>query len=159
MVDCDVLIVGAGPVGTALALELAHQDMSFRIVDKAATRSGQSRAFAIQPRTLELLSRHSDATWFLSHGQPLKAFTMISNRKRVISIEVDDFGTKDTQFQLPIIISQASTEQFLDDGLSRYGKAVERGVSVATEDISQDEDGVRTILKHPDGTSETVASK
>lgn len=84
---------------------------------------------------------------------------MISNRKRVISIEVDDFGTKDTQFQLPIIIPQSSTEQFLDDGLSRYGKAVERGVSVATEDISQDEDGVRTILKHPDGTSETVTSK
>lgn len=159
MVDCDVLIVGAGPVGTALALELAHQEISFRIVDKAATRSGQSRAFAVQPRTLELLNRHSDATWYLSNGQPLRAFTMISSKKRVTSIEFEDFGRKDTLFQLPIIIPQASTEQFLDDGLSRYGKAVERPVSVAAEDISQDENGVTTILKHPDGTSETVISK
>ena len=159
MCDCDVLIVGAGPAGTALALELAHQDISFRIVDKSPARSDKSRAFAVQPRTLELFDRLGDAKWFLSHGQPLKGLTMISNRKLVAGIEVEHFGTTDTEFPLPIIISQADTERFLDDGLSRYGKAVERSVTVATEDISQDENEVRTVLQYPDGTCETVVSK
>ena len=50
----EVLIVGAGPTGLALALWLTKQAIKVRIIDKAADHNKTSRALAIQARTLEL---------------------------------------------------------------------------------------------------------
>src|SRR5271155_2263377 len=50
----EVLIVGAGPTGLALALWLTKQGVEVRIVDKTAEPGTTSRALAVQARTLEL---------------------------------------------------------------------------------------------------------
>jgi len=52
--DPDVLIVGAGPVGTTLAIDLVRRGVDVRIIDKAAGGFDGSRAKGIQPRTLEV---------------------------------------------------------------------------------------------------------
>lgn len=44
----DVLIVGAGPTGLALALELAAERVPFRIIDKASEASKLSRGLTLQ---------------------------------------------------------------------------------------------------------------
>ncbi|GAS86196.1 FAD-dependent monooxygenase [Mycolicibacterium brisbanense] len=51
----DVLIVGAGPAGTALAIDLLRRGVAVRLVDKAPHAFDGSRAKGIQPRTLEVL--------------------------------------------------------------------------------------------------------
>ena len=51
----DVVIVGAGPTGLTLAGQLQALGVSFRIVDRQPDRVHESRALAVQPRTLEVL--------------------------------------------------------------------------------------------------------
>lgn len=51
----DVLIIGAGPAGTALAIDLARRGVAVRLIDKAPHAFDGSRAKGIQPRTLEVL--------------------------------------------------------------------------------------------------------
>ena len=51
----DVLIVGAGPAGTALAIDLARRGVAVRLIDKAPHAFDGSRAKGVQPRTLEVL--------------------------------------------------------------------------------------------------------
>jgi 2-polyprenyl-6-methoxyphenol hydroxylase-like FAD-dependent oxidoreductase len=51
----DVLIVGAGPAGTALAIDLIRRGVAVRLIDKAPHAIDGSRAKGIQPRTLEVL--------------------------------------------------------------------------------------------------------
>jgi 2-polyprenyl-6-methoxyphenol hydroxylase-like FAD-dependent oxidoreductase len=52
--EAQVLIVGAGPTGLALALWLTRLGVRVRIVDKTAEPGTTSRALAVQARTLEL---------------------------------------------------------------------------------------------------------
>src|SRR6266540_1514870 len=52
----EVLVVGAGPTGLALAAHLRAFASHVRIVDRQPDRTHESRALAIQPRTLEVLA-------------------------------------------------------------------------------------------------------
>lgn len=155
--DCDVLVVGAGPVGTALALELALHGVSFRIIDRAEVRNDKSRALIIQPRTLELLNRHGAADAIVRRGRILRGGSVYINHQPAASIDLDDLGTTDTEFPLPLNVSQVETERFLDECLSQYGLSVERPVSATS--IVQDDSGVTTTLELPDGKSQTIRSK
>jgi hypothetical protein len=51
----DVMIVGAGPTGLALAAQLKQFRLRPRIVDRQLDRARESRALVMQPRTLEVL--------------------------------------------------------------------------------------------------------
>jgi 2-polyprenyl-6-methoxyphenol hydroxylase-like FAD-dependent oxidoreductase len=53
MLPC--LIVGAGPTGLTLATQLRSFGTPFRIVDRSRDRARESRALAVQARTLEIL--------------------------------------------------------------------------------------------------------
>jgi FAD binding domain len=53
--QADVLIVGAGPTGLTLAAQLDAMVAMPRLIDRSLERVNESRALAIQPRTLELL--------------------------------------------------------------------------------------------------------
>ena len=55
MYDSDVVIIGAGPTGLTLALELARRSIAFRLIDQAEAPFAGSRGKGIHPRTLEIL--------------------------------------------------------------------------------------------------------
>ena len=59
-----VLVVGAGPVGLSLAVELARQGTACRVVDRLPAPSPQSRATELHARTLELLDHDGLAAYF-----------------------------------------------------------------------------------------------
>ena len=55
MTTSDVLIIGAGPTGLALAGELALAGVPGRVLERRTDDSNITRAFAVHARTLELL--------------------------------------------------------------------------------------------------------
>lgn len=83
----DVFIVGAGPTGLALAAQLQACGATARIVDRQLDRVRESRALAVQPRTLEvlrglgvtqqLLARGNDAVWVQRYAGATWVFTSI----------------------------------------------------------------------------------
>ncbi|KAI1074920.1 FAD binding domain-containing protein [Whalleya microplaca] len=156
MDEIDVFIVGGGPTGTTLALELAVHGIPFRIIDGIQHRSDKSRALAIQPRTLELLNRHDDVRKLVLQGNLSSGARFYINGKQVIDIDISDLAV-DTAFPLILIISQCETEGFLDDCLSKYGHSVEYGIEART--ISQDSNGVIVGVHKSDGTQETIRAK
>jgi 2-polyprenyl-6-methoxyphenol hydroxylase-like FAD-dependent oxidoreductase len=155
--DCDVLVVGAGPVGTALALELALHGVSFRVIDRISVRNDKSRALVMQPRTLELLNRHGAADSMIARGRILRGASTYIKKQLVVKLDLDNLGTTDTEFPLPLNVSQVETERFLEECLAKYGISVERPVTATS--IVQDDSGVTSTLELPDGTTETVRSK
>ncbi|KAK2051258.1 FAD binding domain-containing protein [Colletotrichum caudatum] len=140
MSHTDVLIVGAGPTGLTLALELCVQGIPFRIIDRLAEPSDKSRALVVQCRSQELLNRHPHiAKSMLADGTKGPGVNIYCNRRHLVTGTFDDLGIDDTRFPLPLWISQADTEAAMLRQLEAYGARVERGVTAG--DIKQD--GVR----------------
>ena len=152
----DVLVVGAGPTGLTLAAQLRAFGATVRIVDRQLDRVHESRALAVQPRTLEvlrglgvaeeLIARGNDAVWVQLHAG-----------SRVVRIRLFGLGLDDTAYPFLLFVSQAETEQVLGDHLAGCGVPVERGVELAT--FQAEQDGVACSLRHRDGRTEQVRAR
>ena len=67
--DVEVLVVGAGPTGLMLANQLCRRGVRTRIIDRHSGPAQQSRAMAVQARTLEIYSQLGIADRALALGQ------------------------------------------------------------------------------------------
>ncbi|GAA4715059.1 FAD-dependent monooxygenase [Promicromonospora umidemergens] len=121
----DVLIVGAGPTGLTLAAELCSRGVSFRIVDRAPDAVHESRALAIQARTLEVLAPLGISPELVAAGDPATVL-LIHSAKRTTEVRLFEEGLKETAYPFLLFLSQAKTERILLERLADSGMRVER---------------------------------
>ncbi len=137
----DVLIVGAGPTGMTLSLELSRYGVSHRLIEASTTRSDRSRALVVQSRTLELLQRLGLSDPIIARGQRGLRIALFAERRPLVQIRADAIGLVGAPFPFALFISQADTETILQNAL---GTAIEWNRSLAA--IEQDARGVRATL-------------
>lgn len=127
--DVDVLIVGAGPTGLALAAQLSGYGTSFRIIDRRQGPSTQSRALAVQPRTLEALRPFGISAAMASRGTPAHQLKL-HLPEETVSVGLFDVGIEDSAHQQLLFLPQSETEQILLSYLASRGVRVERGAEL-----------------------------
>jgi 2-polyprenyl-6-methoxyphenol hydroxylase-like FAD-dependent oxidoreductase len=121
-----ILIVGAGPTGLTLAGQLQALGTEVRLIDRSEGPVRESRALAIQPRTLEILARLEITDQLVERGSPAVGVDVHVGR-RTVKVPLFDIGADDTAYPFLLFLSQAETEGVLDDHLARGGLTVERG--------------------------------
>lgn len=94
--EIAVLVVGAGPTGLTLASQLARFGVRFRIVDKAHDRAGESRALAVQARSLEVLQTLSLGEKLASRGRTTTRLLLHVDRGNPPVIELGSIGRDDS---------------------------------------------------------------
>jgi 2-polyprenyl-6-methoxyphenol hydroxylase-like FAD-dependent oxidoreductase len=152
----EVLVVGAGPTGLALAAELAAFGVRARVIDRGLDRVHESRALAIQPRTLEVLSGLG-VTGELIAGGNQAVQLRLHVPGRVLTVPMFDLGLDDTAYPFLLFLSQAETERVLGEHLAAAGVPVERGVELAG--LSDAADAATATLRHRDGREEVVPAR
>jgi 2-polyprenyl-6-methoxyphenol hydroxylase-like FAD-dependent oxidoreductase len=153
---CDVLVVGAGPTGLTLAAQLRRFGAAVRIVDLAHDRMHESRALAVQPRTLEVLRGIGLADELLARGNPALQIRIHAGTRET-RVRVFDIGLDDTAFPFPLFVSQAETEAVLEGELTAHGLEVERDVRfVGYRDV---EGQLTCTLRYHDGAEELVSPR
>ncbi|WP_211269147.1 FAD-dependent monooxygenase [Saccharothrix syringae] len=139
-----VIVVGAGPTGLALAAELAEAGIECHVLEKRSRRAELSRAFTMEPRTMELLDLRGRAHGLLEHGRPCP-------NPPVGDGTYLDYGLLDTPFPFSLIIPQHRTEGVLQEAAERAGAVIRPGVEVVA--LRQDDTGVEVDVRGPDGTT------
>ncbi len=147
-----ILIVGAGPTGLSLAIELGRRGVPFRIIDKATARSDKSRALAVQARSLELMRPWGVADELVAAGKKAFETEWYVEKKLSATIEFGDLGIDDTPYPHLLFASQADTERLSEAALERLGARVERGVELVN--AIDRERHVDVTLRHADRMEE-----
>jgi 3-(3-hydroxy-phenyl)propionate hydroxylase len=154
--ELPVLVVGAGPVGLALAVTLEHHGVDCRIIDRSDTPARLSKAAAIQARTIEILDELRLAGRFLELGTRITAAEVWSNDELVVALSSGGLALE-SRYPFGLGLPQSLTEELLTERLDRRGISVERGVELG--ECRQDERGVTALLHQRDGSCETVRAR
>ncbi|WP_406124134.1 FAD-dependent monooxygenase [Streptomyces sp. NBC_00989] len=146
MSDDDVLIVGAGPTGLTLAIELARRGAGVRIVDAAPVPHRESRGKGLQPRTLEVLEDVGVTGRALATGTTRLPFRKYFDGAHVNDTDpfADARPTPDAPYERGVLIGQWQVEELLRERLAEFGVTVEPGTEVTG--FEQDADGVTAVL-------------
>jgi 2-polyprenyl-6-methoxyphenol hydroxylase-like FAD-dependent oxidoreductase len=141
MNQTQVVIAGGGPTGLMLACELRLHGVGVIVLDRAAGRSGESRAGGLHARTLEMLEHRGIVDRFLRLGRPIPAAHFSGIWLDVSPLE--------TRYPYVLGLVQARIEEVLEE------RAAELGVQVRWDSevcgVSQDDGSVTVRLQ--DGSS------
>lgn len=146
----DILVVGAGPTGLALACALAQRGVACRIIDRRGAVSGRSKANLINPRTIETLAGLGLADRLLAEGVPIRHSCIMRGARTIVAFATPSFPQ--TPYPFALHIPQPALERLLAARLAELGVAVERGVALRS--FRQDRAGVVACLSGSGGEEE-----
>jgi 2-polyprenyl-6-methoxyphenol hydroxylase-like FAD-dependent oxidoreductase len=146
MATPSVIVVGAGPTGLMLAVELALAGISCRILERRAEESNLTRAFGVHARTLEVLDMRGMADELISQGLRVPE---VRPHLGKIGLRLD-LNHPESRFPYVLIVPQARTEKLLEARAHALGVEIVRGAEVVG--LYQDETGVELTVNGSDGT-------
>jgi 2-polyprenyl-6-methoxyphenol hydroxylase-like FAD-dependent oxidoreductase len=141
----DVVVVGAGPVGLAVAASLRQHGHSVVVVDNQPEGANTSRACVIHARTLEMLERIDVTKRLVERGLELQDFAVRDGDHRLVPVS---FRGLPTDYPFTLMIPQSVTEAVLLERLEELGGSVLR--PYAATGLAQSADGVEVTLDSGD---------
>ncbi|HZM19661.1 MAG TPA: FAD-dependent oxidoreductase, partial [Gaiellaceae bacterium] len=138
----EVLVVGAGPVGLAVAASLAGHGRDVTVVERQAAGANTSRAAVVHARTLEMLEQIGVSKRLAGLGIHARQFTIRDGDRELVPVRFDQLPT---EYPYTLMVPQNITEQVLLDRLEELGGRVHRPY-VATG-VTQTADGAEVTLE------------
>lgn len=149
----EILIVGAGPAGLALACLLTKYHVPLIIIDKKTGIIDQIKACLLSSRSLEVFDDLSLSDRALAWGQKTLAFDIYNDNEFAAHLP---YYSIETRFPLNLHLGQPYTEKILNDYLSnqRIDVLWEHKLTA----ITQNETGATAIILH-DSTEKIIHAK
>ncbi|MBO0931869.1 FAD-dependent monooxygenase [Fibrella aquatilis] len=141
----DVLIVGAGPTGLALANALAHHGVSFSLIERKPHLSTHTKATNLMQGIQEKLAIYNLLDPMLVKAGSLERLGMYGYGQNLGPVS---YWRNDSPFHSVLLLGQHNIEQGFNQSLTEQGVAVR--FDSALVDLKQDQQGV-TVTINEDG--------
>jgi 2-polyprenyl-6-methoxyphenol hydroxylase-like FAD-dependent oxidoreductase len=115
----SVLIVGAGPSGLMMAAQLLRHGVQPIIIDSKQGPTNQSKALAVQARSLEIYRQMGVIDRVMAGGKQADGLVLNQDGKAVASISMTDVGKQQTLFPFIHLYQQSKNERLLLDFLTQ----------------------------------------
>ena len=151
--DCQVLVVGAGPTGLVLAAELLARGIRTRVIDQGDAVALQARAVGIHARTLEVLNTMGLAENFIERGQVVRELRFYSRGRCLTSLQFARCGSR---FGYLLDLPQDQTERLLRARVAELGGAIEQRAELTG--LIPESGAVTATIRCPAGQIRTITA-
>jgi 2-polyprenyl-6-methoxyphenol hydroxylase-like FAD-dependent oxidoreductase len=141
----QVIIIGAGPTGLSMAVQLCRQNIDFIIIDKKEKTTTLSKALAIQARTLEIFAELGIAQQAINEGRVTTALNLFYRGKRRAAINLSGLGEGLSPYPFALSLEQSKTEELLAGYLIANGKQVNWNTELSR--VEQSNSSVKAYCK------------
>ncbi|RYE12769.1 MAG: hypothetical protein EOP51_30945 [Sphingobacteriales bacterium] len=114
-----VLIIGAGPSGLMMAAQLLRHGVQPVIIDNRLGPTDQSKALAVQARTLEIYRQMGIADRAIAEGKKASGVTFNQKGKPIAALSFEGIGNEQTPFPFLHFYQQSKNERLLLDYLTQ----------------------------------------
>jgi 2-polyprenyl-6-methoxyphenol hydroxylase-like FAD-dependent oxidoreductase len=152
----DILIVGAGPTGLALACQLIRYGVDFMMIDKKETTTPYSKAIGVQARTLEIYEQIGLADKLVNMGIKAGFARMFAGGKVRGEIDFQGLGKGMSPYPYLLLVEQGMHEKMLYEFITSHGKAVRWKNELSS--FTQDSSHVTAIVTS-NGETETIDAR
>jgi len=154
--DAPVVIVGAGPIGLAMAIDLAQHGIRSVLVDEDDTVSTGSRAICWAKRTLEIFDRLGVGDRVVAKGVTWKIGRLFHRDREIYSFDLlPQEGHERPAF---VNLQQYYVEQYLIDRAHELGELIDLCWRHRVVAMRQHSDGVTLELDTPAGPATLEAT-
>jgi 2-polyprenyl-6-methoxyphenol hydroxylase-like FAD-dependent oxidoreductase len=144
--DTDILIVGAGPTGLALATALRRAGAAPLVVEMLASGRNTSRAAVIHAHTLEVLETLGVSARLEAAGLKLERFSIRDRDRVLVRLRFDALPSPYAHL---LMLPQDRTEGILLEALRAAGGDVRWGCTV--EALAETSGGIEAIVATGEG--------
>ncbi|HVF48130.1 MAG TPA: FAD-dependent monooxygenase [Pyrinomonadaceae bacterium] len=153
----DVLIIGAGPTGLALACQLIRYGVEFVIIDKKETTTPYSKAVGVQARTLEIYEQMGLADELVALGTIAERTRLFAGGKLRGEAQFSELGKGLSPYPFVLIVEQGKHEKLLYDHIRSHGHDVQWQAELLT--FEQAEHEVNAEIRDAHGGARTITAK
>ena len=156
-IQTDVLIIGAGPTGLALACQFVRYGIDFVMIEKREGVTSYSKALGVHARTLEIYDQLGLAQQAVEEGEIATKARMLKSGEVRAELDLSNLGTDLTAYPYVLFFEQSKNEQLLYDYLKRNGKTVHWQTELVS--FSQTDEKVTAQVQTADGGSQQIEAK
>lgn len=156
-IKTDVIIVGAGPTGLALACQLIRYGVDFVIFDRKKGITELSKAIAVQSRTLEIYEQIGLAERAVEAGAIAGGANIVSDGEIRASLDLSSIGENLSPFPFALLLEQSKNERLLYGYLQQHGETVEWETTL--ENLIQSESNVTATIKNASSETAEIRAK
>jgi 3-(3-hydroxy-phenyl)propionate hydroxylase len=150
-----VVIIGAGPVGLAAAIDLALHGVASVVLDDSDRVSVGSRAICWAKRTLEIFDRLGIGERMVAKGVTWQVGRLFHGDREVYSFDLQpEAGHKMPAF---VNLQQYYVEEYLVERCADFPELIDLRWNNRLVGLERDDDGVSVSVETPDGSYELRA--
>jgi 2-polyprenyl-6-methoxyphenol hydroxylase-like FAD-dependent oxidoreductase len=151
-----VLICGAGPTGLLMGCQLQRFGIECILVDQKEGIVAESRALAVQARTLQIYNQMGILEEALSQGIRAEKIKIIVNTRRLYEVPLKNLGQGLSDYAFLFVLEQNKNEKILYELFKKNGGEVLWNHTL--QSFKQEDEGVKATITNGNGEQVVVVA-